>query len=325
MAKAAVEKEPGCTLVIANPATHSNTTGQDPDYVNSTANPLYDLLDKDDSVFHEYVNVDICVQNSNEVIYDNLINRADEHIYENTVINRENTNNESVAGAGEDENEITVEVHVEQHGDESSTDLPELTPTHLVNVFLNSDITVGTLNALRVMLQVSRARLLSVAGGDNNLAMQAMEVISAWVDEHPEISLQEKHRILADHLRSLELSYLIPKLRGEERIIGADPQAITNYLRDVTRTFSTSQAREFGRSLKLSKKKIETISRSTGATTGMELVLQIFDHVNRNNTHLNGPLMSEIEESLYAAAKLNTNPTRGTLRKYHNRLGTSQY
>uniref|UniRef100_A0A1X7ST60 Death domain-containing protein n=1 Tax=Amphimedon queenslandica TaxID=400682 RepID=A0A1X7ST60_AMPQE len=319
----AVEKEPGCTLVIVNPATHSNTTGQDPDYVNSTANPLYDLVDKDDSVFHDYVNVDICVQNSNEVIYDNLINRADEHIYENTAINQENTNNESVDGAGEDENEPTVEVHVhvEQHGDESSTDLPELEPTHLVNVFLNSDITVGTLNTLRVMLQVSRARLPS----DNSLAMQAMEVISAWVDEHPEISLQEKHRILADHLRSLELNYLIPKLRGEERFIGADPQGITNYLRDVTRTFSTSQAREFGRSLKLSKKKIETISRSTGATTGMELVLQIFDHVNRNNTHLNGPLMSEIEESPPAAAKLNTNPTRGTLRKYHNRLGTSQY
>ena len=100
-----------------------------------------------------------------------------------------------------------------------------------------------------------------------------------------------------------------------------DPQAVTNYLRDVTRTFSTSQAKVFGQSLKLSKGKIETISRSTGATTGMELVLHIFDHVNRNNTHLNGPLMSEIEESLYAAAELNK---RGRYRKYLNRTGTQQ-
>lgn len=99
--------------------------------------------------------------------------------------------------------------------------MPELVPTHLVNVFLNSDITIGTLNTLRVMLQVSRARLPSVAGSDNSPAMQAMEVITAWVNQHPEILLQEKHRILADHLRSLELNYLIPKLRGEERFIGA--------------------------------------------------------------------------------------------------------
>ena len=102
--------------------------------------------------------------------------------------------------------------------------MPALSPTHLVNVFLNSDITFGALNTLRVMLQVSRARLPS-AGGDISPAMQAMEVITAWVNEHPEISLQEKHRILADHLRSLELNCLIPKLRGEERFTEAGMSA----------------------------------------------------------------------------------------------------
>lgn len=92
--------------------------------MNSTANPLYDTLNKNDSVFHEYVNIAIhsATQNPNEVIYDNLINGADEHIYDDTAgINQVDTNDESI-DAGEDENEPAVEVQVERHRDESSTD-----------------------------------------------------------------------------------------------------------------------------------------------------------------------------------------------------------
>lgn len=110
-------------------------------------------------------------------------------------------------------------------------------------------------------------------------------------------------------------------------IFCADPQKITDYLSEVSRTFSTKQAYEFGRSLKLSKRKIDTISRNTGAKRGMDLVLQIFEHINRNNTHLKGSLVDDIQESLFTAAKTMTNEREETLKHhkgFHDRAGTEE-
>lgn len=59
----------------------------------------------------------------------------------------------------------------------------------------------------------------------------------------------------------------------------------------------------------------------------MDLVLQIFEHINRNNTHLKGSLVDDIQESLFTAAKTMTNEREETLRQhkgFHDRAGTEE-
>ena len=77
---------------------------------------------------------------------------------------------------------------------------------------------------------------------------------------------------------------------------------MTKYLANASKSFSREQAYKFGHTLKLSNDKIDAISQRTGATRGMDLVLQIFDYTNKRNTHLKKSVVDSVHESLLEAS-----------------------
>lgn len=88
-------------------------------------------------------------------------------------------------------------------------------------MFFDSDITTGIVGSLGLLLGIGRGRLLSSQSEQvmYTPARQAMEVIIAWEDQNPEIPLEEKHKVLANHLRTLGLNCVIPRLHGQVRYI----------------------------------------------------------------------------------------------------------
>ena len=77
---------------------------------------------------------------------------------------------------------------------------------------------------------------------------------------------------------------------------------MATYLADVSKSFSRKQAYKFGQTLKFKKDQIDAIAKTTENTTGMDIVLRLFDHTNKASTHLRKAAIDDIHKSLLAAA-----------------------
>ena len=103
---------------------------------------------------------------------------------------------------------------------------------------------------------------------------------------------------------------------------------MATYLADVSKSFSRKQAYKFGQTLKFKKDQIDTITQTTETTTGMDIVLRLFDYTNRTNTHLRKSVIDDVHESLLVASGTHnvnqelietdsgTEPLSGTIRQY---------
>ena len=76
---------------------------------------------------------------------------------------------------------------------------------------------------------------------------------------------------------------------------------MVTYLADVSKSFSRKQAYKFGQMLKFKKEQIDAIAHTTENTTGMDIVLRLFDYTNRTHTHLRKSVIDDVHESLLAA------------------------
>ena len=103
---------------------------------------------------------------------------------------------------------------------------------------------------------------------------------------------------------------------------------MTTYLADASKSFSRKQAYKFGRALKFKEDQIDAISRTKETTTGMDIVLRLFDHKNKTSTHLRKSVIDDIHKSLLVASGTHnvgqelidtdsgTEPSSGTIRQY---------
>ena len=83
-----------------------------------------------------------------------------------------------------------------------------------------------------------------------------------------------------------------------------DPQKVENFLSDGAKNFTKGQAFNFGRHMKLSNDEINEIEGNMRSVSGMTLVLEIFQRVNRRNTDFKQFLIDEIIAAFMSAAQI---------------------
>lgn len=97
--------------------------------------------------------------------------------------------------------------------------MPDLSPSHLLTVFIESGITAGDAYALGLLLGLPRESLASSRFDhltNHPSSYYAMEIVGKWRDKYP-MSLKEAHKELAIQLRKIKFNFVIPNLQGKER------------------------------------------------------------------------------------------------------------
>ena len=96
-----------------------------------------------------------------------------------------------------------------------------------------------------------------------------------------------------------------------------DPQKVENFLSDGAQNFTKGQAFDFGRHMKLSNDEINEIEGNMmSSVSGMTLVLEIFQKVDRRNTDFKKFLLDEIIAAFMSAAQIEgANEFESILRK----------
>ena len=200
----------------------------------------------------------------------------------------------------------------------NSWSLPDINDQHILGIFIESGITQGDVNTLRVMLGVTEDSLAPSSGQPN---LQAFLIVKKWM-ELKAPSPEEFYKELEKDLTALKLRKSIPRLYGRERytiisklhglqhnlsliLIVSDPNDIQEFLAQQTEDFTVEQAYTFGLRLGFSRRKIDELVRDRMLSTGGSIILHIFESIDRNRTSIRAPLFDEILRAL-ATASSNT-------------------
>ena len=197
----------------------------------------------------------------------------------------------------------------------NSWSLPDLNDPHILSIFIESGITIGDVNTLRVMLGVTEDSLAPSSGPPN---LQAFLIVKKWM-ELKAPSPEEFYKELEKDLTALKLRKSIPRLYGQERytiisklhglqhnlsliLIVLDPNDIQEFLAQQTEDFTVEQAYTFGSRLGFDKRRIDELVRDKMLSTGGSIILHIFESIDRNRTSIRAPLFDEILRALGTAS-----------------------